>query len=318
MKRLMSTVGTSKQDWLRKRKTGLTGTDCSCIVNMNPYRSAYDVFLDKTTDAIKEEDNEAMRQGRDLEEYVAKRFEEETGFKLRRANAIYYNEEHPVLLADFDRLIVGQKAGVECKTVSPFSADKWKDGRTPTHYILQTLHYLAVSDYDCWYIAALIFGTGFVIRKIERDQELIDHLITIEERFWEHNVLGGNVPEPDGSENYSEMLKSQYFNCKKENKVQLFGVESDLKRRDEIRELIDKLEKEKAVIEQKIQLQLGQADSVYGTAGPYNISWISTVSQRIDTGKLKEEEPEIYEKYLKEVQGKRFTVKKVKVNINAA
>ena len=61
-----------------------------------------------------------MRQGRDLEDYVAQRFSEETGFKVRRANAIYQSEEHPLLLADFDRLIVGQKAGLECKTVSPF------------------------------------------------------------------------------------------------------------------------------------------------------------------------------------------------------
>ena len=30
-----------------------------------------------------------MRQGRDLEEYVARRFMEETGKKVRRANAIY-------------------------------------------------------------------------------------------------------------------------------------------------------------------------------------------------------------------------------------
>src|SRR5699024_12440638 len=64
---------------------------------------------------IQETDNEAMRQGRDLEEYVASRFMEATGFKVRRANAIFRNEAHPIMLADFDRLIVGQKAGLECK-----------------------------------------------------------------------------------------------------------------------------------------------------------------------------------------------------------
>lgn len=51
-----------------------------------------------------------MRQGRDLEDYVAQRFTESTGLKVRRANAIYQSKEHPLLLADFDRLIVGQKA----------------------------------------------------------------------------------------------------------------------------------------------------------------------------------------------------------------
>lgn len=83
------------------------------------------IYHDKISDTIEDIDNEAMRQGRDLEDYVAQRFSEETGLKVRRANAIYQSEEHPLLLADFDRLIVGQKAGLECKTVSPFSADKW-------------------------------------------------------------------------------------------------------------------------------------------------------------------------------------------------
>ena len=95
------------------------------------------------------EGRRAMRQGRDLEDYVAQRFSEETGFKVRRANAIYQSERHPLLLADFNRLIVGQKAGLECKTVSPFSADKWADGKVPAHYMAQVNHYLAVSGFDC-------------------------------------------------------------------------------------------------------------------------------------------------------------------------
>ena len=115
-----------------------------------------------------------MWQGRDLEEYVAQRFTEATGLKVRRANAIYQSEEHPLLLADFDRLIVGQKAGLECKTVSPFSADKWADGKIPAHYLAQVDHYLAVSGFDCWYVAALIFGKELVIHEIIRDKAVLN------------------------------------------------------------------------------------------------------------------------------------------------
>ena len=93
---------------------------------------------------------------------------------MRRANAIYQSEEHPLLLADFDRLIVGQKAGLECKTVSPFSADKWADGKIPARYMAQVNHYLAVSGFDCWYIAALIFGKELVIHEIIRDKAVLD------------------------------------------------------------------------------------------------------------------------------------------------
>ena len=115
MKRLISTLNLSKEDWLRYRKCGITGTDAGAILGLNPYRSAFQVYHDKISDTTENIDNEAMRQGRDLEDYVAQRFTEATGLKVRRANAIYQSEEHPLLLADFDRLIVGQKAGLSAR-----------------------------------------------------------------------------------------------------------------------------------------------------------------------------------------------------------
>ena len=239
MKRLISTVGLSRADWLRARRQGITGTDAGAITGMNPYVSAFQVYQDKHSDDVQETDNEAMRQGRDLEEYVASRFTEATGLKVHRANAIFQNEEHPVMLADFDRLIVGQKAGLECKTVSPYSAGKWKDGAIPLHYQMQVQHYLAVSGFDCWYIAAIIFGREFIIRKIERDEELIQYLITIEERFWNEHVLAHVMPEPDGSSSCSEEIAKLY--CKSDNAkaVKLMGCNSLLDRRQELAALID-------------------------------------------------------------------------------
>ncbi len=318
MKRLVSLKEISHEEWLKYRKTGLTGTDAGAIVGLNPYRSAFAVFQDKLSANTEEKDNEAMRQGRDLEAYVAQRFTKETGLKVRKANAIYYNEDHPFMLANFDRMIVGEKAGLECKTVSPYSSDKWENGKIPLHYQMQIQHYLAVSGLECWYLAALIFGTGFLVHKVKRDEEMIRNLITIEERFWKENILGHKIPDPDGSSNYTELLNKLYFGTPKEHQVQLFQVGEDIRRREEIKKLIEKLEKEKKVIEQKIQLQMGAADATYAVADNYSISWTSTVTQRLDSKRLKEEEPEIYQKYLKESNGKRFLVKQIKEKTQAA
>lgn len=153
MKRLVDINKISHEEWLKYRKMGITGTDAASICGLNPYKSSLQIFVDKTTDNIEIFDNEAMKQGRDLEEYVAQRFCEATGKKVRRANAIFSSDENPFMLADFDRLICGERAGLECKTVSAYSADKWKNGAIPFHYQLQVQHYLAVSGYDAWYIA---------------------------------------------------------------------------------------------------------------------------------------------------------------------
>ena len=69
MKRLVSTLNLTKEDWLRYRKCGITGTDAGAILGLNPYRSEFQVYHDKISDTIENIDNEAMRQGRDLENY---------------------------------------------------------------------------------------------------------------------------------------------------------------------------------------------------------------------------------------------------------
>ena len=50
MKRLVSTRNLSKEDWLRYRKCGITGTDAGAILGLNPYRSAFQVYHDKISD----------------------------------------------------------------------------------------------------------------------------------------------------------------------------------------------------------------------------------------------------------------------------
>lgn len=306
MKRLVNTAELPKTEWLKYRKQGLTGTDAGAITGMNPYVSAFQIYQDKISDQIEERDNESMRQGRDLEEYVARRFMEETGKKVRHANTIFQSEENKFMLADFDRLVIGEKAGLECKTVNAYSADKWKDGEIPLHYQMQVQHYLAVSGFDRWYIAALIFGKEFIVHEIVRDEDIIRNLIVIEKRFWEQNVLARVAPEPDGSDGYSDMLGKMY-SANKDKAIQLLGMQEELKRRDEIEELLEKLNKEKSIIEQSIKVQM--KDAVYAESGNYYISWMPSTQQRVDTKRLKEEQPEVYSQYLKDISSRRFQIR---------
>ena len=167
-------------------------------------------------------------------------------------------------------------------------------------------HYLAVSGFDRWYIAALIFGKEFIVHEIVRDEDIIRNLIVIEKRFWEQNVLARVAPEPDGSDGYSDMLGKMY-SANKDKAIQLLGMQEELKRRDEIEELLEKLNKEKSIIEQSIKVQM--KDAVYAESGNYYISWMPSTQQRVDTKRLKEEQPEVYSQYLKDISSRRFQIK---------
>ena len=104
---LAKTKDMTREEWLTLRKQGIGGSDAGAVCGLNPYVSPIDVYMDKSTVVIPEQDrdNEAMRLGRDLEQYVAERFCEETGLKVRRSNNMYVHPEYPFMLADVDRLI---------------------------------------------------------------------------------------------------------------------------------------------------------------------------------------------------------------------
>ena len=301
MKKLVSTLNMKKEEWLRYRKKGIGGAVCG----LNPYRSAIEVYFDKTTDEVEEIDNEAMRQGREFEDYVARRFMEATGKKVRRANAMFYDEQYPFMLADVDRMVVGENAGLECKTASPFMADKWKGEEIPLSYQIQCYHYMSVCNADAWYIAVLIYGKEFKFYKLERDEQVIQDLIRIEKDFWENYIQKGQLPDPDGSKTADSILAEYYKESKRET-IRLSGFDERLMRRQELVEVMGRMEKEKNQIEQELKQYLGNAEVAENDK--FRVSWKAVSSNRIDTGRLKEEEPEIYRKYLKATQSRRFTV----------
>lgn len=307
--KLISTVDMSHEEWLRYRKLGIGGSDAGSICGLNPYSSAIVVFQDKTQkEAGEKEDNEAMRQGRDLEEYVARRFMEETGKKVRRANAIYGHPDHDFMMANVDRLVVGENAGLECKTASAYSADKWKDGHIPESYEIQCHHYMAVTGADAWYIACVILGKEFIWRKIERDEETIQMLIDIESDFWQNNVKADKMPAPDGSKAAEELLQKYYGSSEPEKMIPLVDFDEKLERRAEIGDLQDKLEKEKKQIEQEIKVYMEDAEMAVSDL--YRVTWKSVTANRVDSKQLKADFPEIYKQVLKPSESRRFTVKR--------
>ncbi len=297
----------SREDWLSLRKNGLGGSDAGAVCGVNPYKSPMAVFQDKTSDTIEETDSEAIRIGHDLEQYVAERFSEATGMKVRRSNMMYQSVEHPFMLADIDRIIVGEDAGLECKTASAYNADKWKEGNIPLHYVMQCYHYMAVTGRRTWYIACVILGREFVYRKLSWDDNIINGLVRMEEKFWNEHVVSRILPEPDGSKISDEVLQQYFKKARKESAIQLVGFDEKLERRSAILKDIERLTKEQNQIDQEIKLFM--KDNELALNENYRVSWSNVETTRLDTKKIKEEKPEVYNAYAKTTSTRRFQVK---------
>lgn len=297
----------SYEEWLRLRKTGIGGSDASAICGLNPYASAMHIFQDKMSKEIDLRDNEPMRQGRDLEDYVAKRFCEATGLKARCSHMLYRNKENTFMIADVDRLIVGQDAGLECKTASAYNGDKWKDNQIPPHYLLQCLHYMAVTGKKEWYIAVVILGKDFLYRKITWNEEVIKKLVAVERAFWEEHILTGRMPAPDGTKACDELLGQYFCTAEKKSSIPLVGFDEKLERREELLQMKEKLEKEQRRIEQEIKLVMQENERAF--TRKYQIAWSNVETTRLDTERIKAEKPELYRDFAQTRTARRFSVK---------
>ena len=302
----ISTLGMTRDEWLAERRNGIGGSDAGAVVGLNKYRNAFDVYADKLGITEPVPDNEAMRQGRDLEEYVAQRFCEETGKKVRRRNSMMINTEYPFARANVDRMIVGENAGLECKTANVLSLQRYKNGEYPSEYYCQCMHYMAVTGAERWYLAVLVFGTEFKIFTIERDEEEIQALMQAEKLFWENNVLAKEPPPPQGTERNDENISSMFPQGEANKEIQLFGFDEQLKRYIEVKALIKKLETEKKEIEQNIKLEMG--DAVKAHTDRCKISWGNYHKNTVDVSAISEEYDIDLDEYTKTTNYRKFSV----------
>jgi len=307
---LAKTLDMPREEWLELRKKGIGGSDAAAIVGLDRYRSPFDVYADKLGLKPEIPDNEAMRQGRDLEQYVAERFMEATGKKVRRRNAMLQHPEYPFMIADIDRWVVGENAGLECKTTSVLNRAKFSQGEFPPNYYVQCMHYMAVTGAERWYLAVLVLNKAFHVFTIERDEAEVQALIEAEKDFWENHILKQIPPSPDGSEATSEVIKQLFPEAREREEVALYGHEEKIRQYLELDARVKELTQERDAIKQELQLAL--ADAEIGRGQGYIVEWKNQVRQTLDTQRLKKEQAEIYEKYLKPAQVVRmFKIKEV-------
>jgi len=164
---------------------------------------------------------------------------------------------------------------------------------------------MSVCNADRWYVAALIYGREFKVYTLERDEEIIANLIHLEEDFWNNYVQKRVLPKPDGSK-LADSVIAEYYKNADSVIIPLQGFNDKLKRRQELVSLLDRLETEKKQIEQELKIYLGDAEMAENEQ--FRVSLKNVLTNRLDSTRLKDEEPEIYKRYQKTSQSRRFQV----------
>lgn len=199
---------------LAQRQLGLGGSEVGTIVGVNTWGEPLDVFVTK-------------RRGKDGElPPILKPEPQRVGIDKRTVGQMlegaivdlylleqddslypdlcptYQHPDHPWVLDTPDRLMrdaatTAAVRGLECKAVGWRMADDWRDDSMPMSVMCQVqwgMHTLGLKQWD---VAALIGGTDFRIRRIDRDDDLITDLHNACERFWFDHIVANVPPEPD-------------------------------------------------------------------------------------------------------------------------
>ena len=266
--RLVKTQDLDRDQWLQVRKGGIGSSDAAAAVGLNPYQSQLELWMEKTGRAPVAppgdggaDDLSPMYWGSLLEPIVAAHYTRRTGNRVRRINAVLQHPEHPWMLANIDREVMGAPDVqlLECKTAGIQGAWLWRDG-VPEYVQLQVQHQLAVTGKQAADVAVLLGGQELQIFRIERDEELIAQLITLEREFWGY-VERGQAPPADGSDSADRALRALYprdtgFTLNLKHDLVMGAVFSDLLA---VREVLATNTALEAQLKQTIQQRMGDS-----------------------------------------------------------
>lgn len=314
--RKLPTKDLSRQDWLEARKAGIGASEAAAAVGLSPWQSQLELWMLKTGRmADQPEDNDQARApmywGNVLEPVVAKHYQQLTGRKVRRVNAILQHPEEPWMLANLDYRVVGSDEVqiLECKTVGQYGVKQWQNG-VPEYIQCQVQHQLAVTGQQAADVAALICGQEFRVYRIERDDALIEQLMELERQFWTQVQLD-SPPSADASESARNALALLYPNDTGEC-LDWSGKPAHnhtFQQLLDVREQMEQLKARESGLKNQLQEALGDASEAVLASG--RISFKRTKDQTVLNSKaLLKDMPELLERYPTIRKGsRRFLVK---------
>lgn len=313
----------NRDQFLAGRKKGIGGSDVAAILGFSPYKSPYQLWLDKTGRSERSESqSESAHFGHLLEDLVAKEYSRRAGVKVQRVTQQLSLPDHPWAIGNIDRAIINPEISgnvrfkdgklttdrlLECKTASEYLAKLFGEegsDQVPDYYLTQCLWYLLLSGCEFIDLAVLIGGNKFRMYRIERDEELIESIFRQVKAFWFNHVVADVPPDPTC---FDDVLHRW------SNHVVGKQVEADFNHIKLAQELITVQSRQKAdkAREDEIKLQIVttmQDAEMMISQGKTICTYKEQSSTRIDSTLLKKEEPDLFEKYSKTSSTRVFRI----------
>ncbi|MBN2640373.1 MAG: YqaJ viral recombinase family protein [Victivallales bacterium] len=303
------TMTVDRQEFLERRKSGIGGSDVAVVLGLSKWKTPYQLWQEKTGKIVIDDDDksELFHFGNVLEDVIAQEFARRNDVQVQRRNRLFRADN--CLIANIDRYIVGKNAILECKTADKFTRHLWgaeEDGdEIPEYYLTQVMHYMYVTNYRDSHLAVLIGGNEYRQFHIEYNADLAEMLAEKCVNFWTQHVLADIPPAAINNEDLLEMYKASSGKVISANERIIESVESLKVVKDQLKGL----EEQKENLEFEIKSFMADADTLVSPDGAKFATWKKSITNRLDTKKIKAELPEVAEQYTSQSVSRRFLLK---------
>ena len=212
----------NNQDFALLRAKSLGGSDVGAVLGLSKYRSAVDVWMEKTGKEVVVRDSLPLRFGQFAESFVASEYALATGLALATHDAAVIHPQYEYMHGHIDRFVldgdvalIGEDGQItasrilECKTANPFSQSDWGDpgsAQVPLSYLVQCVWYMMLTNIDRTDLAVLFGNADFRIYEIHRDLELEEMILDRAKNFWEQHVLANVAPPAQRESDYKNLF----------------------------------------------------------------------------------------------------------------
>ncbi|QWD76445.1 YqaJ viral recombinase family protein [Polynucleobacter sp. MWH-UH24A] len=314
----------NNQDFTHNRAAFLGGSDIGAILGVSKYRSAIDVWLEKTGKRVDTKDSFAMRFGSFAESFIADEYTFLTGENLLEYSQGLVHPNYSFCVGHIDRFVLenkelplfhsdgglNAKKLLECKTANHYSQGDWGEPGTdaiPLPYLCQCLWYLGITNLAEIDVAVLLGGSDLRIYTITRDVELESLLFEKAALFWTEHIQKDIPPKPQSIADCQALFQRSCSGKSMEANPQTIALIQELKA---LESQTHAEEEQINSIKQQLMETMSDAEVLTYLGKPI-ITWkVPKVSYRIDTKRLGLEHPELIKAYQSPIQSsRRFVVK---------
>lgn len=296
-----------KTDWLQARSKGIGGSEITSVMGLDPYRTPYALWEQKTGRVPDFGGNKYTEMGNYLEPVVAQMFQDKSGYEVYVPTQEHWQHpDYPHLLGTPDRF-VSMKHGdgvLEIKTTQKFIDREDVMQGDALNWYFQVQWYMGIAGKKTGFLAWLSHGIDFDFVQVDFNEEIFADMVEAGDRFWNEHVLADVPPPPMTREDILKTIGKVLPDPVELPEDALFYHTQMKENKAKIKEL------EAANAELATAVQLLMMDKSIATyQGATLFTWKESNPVRLDQKALKEEQPEVWEKYARQYSQRTFLVK---------